>query len=139
MLELYQPDKARYSRWLLGVTAGAIVLYGAYKLYYSFGEAMRAPIGGWEPLGEEFPISWALVVSVVAGLAGAIGTWWAVNYPPLVEFLHDTEIELAKVSWSSRNEVLGSSAVVLVVTVILGVWVFLVDQAFIRVFDLLGY
>jgi preprotein translocase subunit SecE len=139
VLQVYAPDRAKYSRWILGATSLALVLHGSYGLFYTFGESMRGAIGGWEPLGDEFSISWAFVITLVIALAGSIGTWWAVNHARFVDFLHDTEVELTKVSWSSKNEVFGSSIVVMVVTVILGAWIFFIDNGFSYVFKFLGY
>jgi len=130
-ITIYKPQSAAISRWTLGISAMALATYGCYHLYLFVPERWRAPFGGpggWgAALGEEFPISIALVLSVVLGIAGAIGTFLAVNYPRFVDFLSDTEVEMTKVSWSSRKEVLGSSAVVIATVVILGFWIGLVD------------
>ena len=131
LFTVYAPDKAKTTRWILGVCAFALLAFGAYGLYYSFGETMRAPIGGWRPLGDE--------LSLLFALAGWAGAWWGVNHPRFVEFFHDTEVELTKVSWSSKNEVLGSSAVVMVVTVVLGVWIFVLDKGYDILLRMLGY
>ncbi|RME75976.1 MAG: preprotein translocase subunit SecE, partial [Planctomycetota bacterium] len=133
------PDKARTTRWIVGASAFVLVAYGAYGLYYTFGEAMRAPIGGWKPLGDEFPISWAFVLSALWLLVGTAAVWYGVNHRRLVEFFHETEVELSKVSWASKNEVIGSSVVVLVVTFVLAVWIGLLDRSFLALFQKLGY
>ena len=134
MLELYEPSKGRYSRWIVGASAIALLLYGVYGLYYSFGDTLRkSVVEGWQPLGDEFPISVALLVSCGVLISGLVTVWWAVNYPKLVDFFHDTEIELTKVSWASKGEVVGSSIVVLVTTVILMGWIAFVDGVFKKV------
>jgi len=45
------------------------------------------------------------------------------------EFFHDVVIEFRKVSWPSRREVTGSTAVVIIVVLALAVFLFAVDQA----------
>jgi preprotein translocase SecE subunit len=105
----------------------ALIAYGCYDFYYWSPDGMRTAIGGWEPLGRDFPISWSLLVSLVFFIAGATFVWWSVNHPRLVDFFADTEVEMTKVSWSSRKEVFGSSVVVIVTVVILGIWISLVD------------
>lgn len=126
--ELYKPDQAVKSRWILGASAISLVSFGCYQLFYTLGEAAHKPItDSLKPLGDEFPVSWALVLSVLFFLAGAFGTWWAVNHPRLVDFLSETEIEMGKVSWSSRREVVGSSIVVIATVIILGVWIAVID------------
>ncbi|MFC1706896.1 preprotein translocase subunit SecE [Planctomycetota bacterium] len=126
-LELYAPEKGRYSRWILGVSAMLLAGYGTHSLYYSFPEGMRAAVFGWKPLGDEFPISWGLIISVSIFVAFSLGTWLAINHQKLVDFLHETEVEMTKVSWASKDEVLRSSLVVVVTTIILAVWVYMAD------------
>lgn len=126
--QLYKPDLAVKSRWILGVSTIALVAFGCYELFYAFGEGWRGPmIDSFRPLGPEFPISWGLVTSIVLFLAGAYGTWWTVNHQRLVDFLAETELEMTKVSWSSRREVFGSSIVVIATVIILGAWIAVVD------------
>jgi len=126
--EVYKPDQAIKSRWAVGVSGIALAAFGCYQLFYTLGEkAHDHAFGGFRPLGEEFPISWALILSVVLFVAGAVGTWWAVNHKRLVDFLAETELEMTKVSWSSRREVLGSSIVVIATVIILGGWIGFVD------------
>jgi preprotein translocase subunit SecE len=45
------------------------------------------------------------------------------------EFLGDVRKETAKVSWPDRDEVVGTTVVVLIYTAITGVFLFLVDAA----------
>jgi preprotein translocase subunit SecE len=44
-----------------------------------------------------------------------------------VNFLKEVKSELTKVSWSTRQEVLGATGVVIVVTAILALFIFVVD------------
>ncbi|HVY62383.1 MAG TPA: preprotein translocase subunit SecE [Planctomycetota bacterium] len=126
--EVYKPDQAVKSRWALGICTISLAAFGCYQLFYSLGEWAHGHIySGFRPLGEEFPISWALVLSIVLFIAGAVGTWWAVNHARLVDFLTETELEMTKVSWSSKREVVGSSIVVVATVIILGVWIAAVD------------
>ncbi|MFI5182136.1 MAG: preprotein translocase subunit SecE [Thermoanaerobaculia bacterium] len=45
------------------------------------------------------------------------------------EFLSDVKKESAKVTWPGKDEVVGTTTVVLVYTVIVGVFLFLIDAA----------
>ncbi len=127
LFQPYAPEKAAISRWALGISATALFAFGAYQFFNWAPESWHGAIGGWAPFGDEFPISPALLIAVVFFLVGAGGTWWASNYPRLVDFFVDTEAEMGKVSWSSWKEVWGSSIVVIVTVVILGVWILVVD------------
>lgn len=125
--EVYRPEQAVTSRWIFGASSLALILFGCYQLFYTLPDSARGPFMGVKPLGDEFPISLALIVSVVLSAAGAFGIWRAANYPRLVDFFGETEVEMTKVSWASRKEVTGSSLVVVATVVILGVWIALVD------------
>jgi preprotein translocase subunit SecE len=46
------------------------------------------------------------------------------------EFLVDVRKEVGKVSWPARDEVVGTTTVVIVYTVVVGVFLFAVDAAF---------
>jgi preprotein translocase subunit SecE len=45
------------------------------------------------------------------------------------DFLGDVKKETAKVSWPDRDEVVGTTMVVIVYTVLVGIFLFLVDAA----------
>jgi preprotein translocase SecE subunit len=51
---------------------------------------------------------------------------------PRINFLTDTISELKKVSWLSRREVLYLSGLVLLVTVVVGIFLALIDFGFTR-------
>jgi preprotein translocase subunit SecE len=126
--EIYKQELATRSRWLMGLCGAALAVYGANSLFHALPDRWRDHMfSGFRPLGEEFPLSIAIILSLVVGIAGLYGVWRAVNYGRLVEFLGETEVEMTKVSWSSKREVVGSSIVVIVTVVILGVWIALVD------------
>jgi len=129
LLQPYAPEKAQISRWILAVSAAALLTFGCYQFYTWAPEGMHGKMFGWMEIGEggDFPISWALVTSIVLFLIGGGGMWWTINHPRLVDFFADTETEMTKVSWSSWKEVWGSSVVVIVTVIVLGVWIFLVD------------
>jgi preprotein translocase subunit SecE len=44
-----------------------------------------------------------------------------------INFLQEVKQELGKVSWSSRQELMGSTAVVIVITVIMAVFIGVID------------
>lgn len=137
-MDLYAPEKARISRWLLGVSAILLIGYGTYSLYYFLPSSARAPMFGWRPLGDAFPISIAFVSSFAVLVAGAAGMWWTINYARLVDFLRDVEGEMHKVAWPSKQELISSSLVIVVATGILASWVALVDLILLGVRQVIG-
>jgi len=42
-------------------------------------------------------------------------------------FLNEVKVELSKVSWSTRKELVGSTIVVIVITLIMGIFIGLLD------------
>jgi len=47
----------------------------------------------------------------------------------IVQFVGDLKVEMKKVTWPSKNEVYGTTVVVLVTVFIFGIYLFLVDSA----------
>jgi preprotein translocase SecE subunit len=57
-----------------------------------------------------------------------------------VEFFIETQAELQKVSWPARSELIGSTIVVIVCLVVMGVYIFFVDwvvSTFMKAIDIL--
>lgn len=54
-----------------------------------------------------------------------------------ISFLKEVKVELSKVAWSTRRELLASTIVVIVVTVLLGVFIGLIDAVLSKLLTLL--
>lgn len=54
-----------------------------------------------------------------------------------INFLKEVRVELSKVAWSTRRELLASTVVVIVVTIILGVFIGLIDATLTKLLTLL--
>jgi preprotein translocase subunit SecE len=50
----------------------------------------------------------------------------------LIQFLKDVRLELKKVSWPSRKELVGSTTLVIVVSIMAGLFLGILDVAFSR-------
>jgi preprotein translocase subunit SecE len=46
----------------------------------------------------------------------------------ITQFIREVRLELGKVSWSTREELIGSTAVVFILTLIIAVFVFIIDS-----------
>lgn len=83
-----------------------------------------------------------LLQAGVAGLVlllGAVLTYWLVGVKEnTVEFLIATDGEMKKVNWSTRKDIIGSTQVVLLWTVLIAGGLYLVDIAFSQFFSLIG-
>lgn len=121
--KIYKPRQGKHTRVWTFVGAVLTGVCGAYVLsghLYFFGAYLRYGIP-------------ALLVALVALLV-----FWMVNRAKGADFLIATEGEMKKVSWSSRKEVVGSTKVVIVTTLIVAVILFGVDILFRIVFIRLG-
>lgn len=54
-----------------------------------------------------------------------------------ISFLKEVKVELSKVAWSTRRELMASTIVVIVVTVLLGVFIGLIDAVLSKLLTLL--
>ncbi len=120
-VEIYKRGQGRYTRIVTFVGVMLLVVIGAMRLSE---ELMTLPLS---PL-VRYGLATALVV------VGAVVMFWIVNRPRSADFMIATEGEMKKVSWSSRKEIIGSTKVVIITTLILTVVLFAVDMLFTHLF-----
>ena len=66
-------------------------------------------------------------------------SFWVVNKPSMADFMIAAEGEMKKVSWSSRQEIIVSTGIVIAVVVLMAALLGVTDLVFAAVFDwLLG-
>jgi preprotein translocase SecE subunit len=109
----YKPNQGRRVRLTAAVTVAALAALTAMEVYVwltGYGVELR------------------LAVPLVALAAIVVGGLYVLNLPVVAEFLIDAESELAKVSWPSRQQVLGSTGTVLVVVLILAMFLVGMDM-----------
>ena len=124
LLSIYKSGQGKWVRW--GTVSGlAIVAFsGAY----------------W--LGHDELAVYAMVVRIIAAAVwiliwGGV-TFWAVNTPKLAEFMILTESEMKKVAWPARNDVINSTKVIILLTLLLGILLWVVDLGFLKLFQTIG-
>jgi len=109
----YKPNQGRRVRLTATITVAAIAALAAMEVYIGL-------VG--------FGIQVRLAVPIVAAV-GILGVGiYLLNLPVLAEFLIEAESEFAKVSWPSRQQVLGSTGTVLVVVLILAIYLVGMDM-----------
>ena len=91
--------------------------------------ALSRKLGAYAGPYVQFGVPTVLVVA----LAGLM--FWLVNRVRSADFLITTEGEMKKVSWSSRKEVVGSTKVVIVTTLIMAAILWGVDAVFTLLFN----
>lgn len=129
-LKQYKPDQGKYTRTgtLLGL--GLLIVWGAW----AFNDRMVVYEGdeAWRLL---ITPGIAILLMVVLGVLA-----WQVSFVgrKSSDFMIGTEGEMKKVSWSSKREVIGSTKVVIVFTILLAVMLATVDLLFTFVFKSIG-
>jgi preprotein translocase subunit SecE len=105
-LHIYKRGQGKNTRLSSALIAAAIVGIGCLQLYKK--------LDGTE-LNE-----W-VIYFVPAGLFAILGylVFWLINKPSLADFMISAEGELKKVSWSSRQEIIVSTIIVIAVVIIM--------------------
>ena len=75
-------------------------------------------------------LTWVLLLAAL--------TFWMVNSPKMAEFMIMTESEMRKVTWPARKEVISSTRIVILITLILGLLLAVVDVGFVKLFHWIG-
>lgn len=135
MFEFYKREQGRWTRLATMLGGGLVALLGGI----AFATGPMSQIVLW--LG--ITGGMVRVTQIVGGLAFALPVaylafWLSYLRPSTGDFFIAVEGEMKKVSWSGRKEVIGSTKVVIFTLAAMGVLLFVVDMAFMLLFDLLG-
>lgn len=130
MFRQYKPDQGKMTRTGTFVGLGVLVAWGAYFLYEKL--SVFEGSEGWRNLVTlGIPIAFAVVV-------GGLAWFFIYGHRGTGDFMIATEGEMKKVSWSSKEEVIGSTKVVIMFTFMLALFLFVVDVVFQQVFKWIG-
>ncbi len=129
-LNNYKPEQGKGTRLGTLIAAGAMVIWGAVFLYdrlavYQGDEAWRLLVTAGIPL-------------LFCAVAGVAVYWVVFCQRSASDFMIATEGEMKKVNWSSRRELIGSTKVVILFTVLLALTLFLIDFVFQLFFQFIG-
>lgn len=116
-------------RWGTAIGGFALALAAAYEVYYRL---QAVNFGAWDFLARTLAPIVVLVVAAIA-IFHFVG-----RHARVVDFMIATEGEMKKVNWSSRKEIWGSTKVVIVTVLALGMVLALVDLLFIIFFNGIG-
>ncbi len=130
LIKQYKPDQGKTTRTGTLIALLALIAWGAKFLFdrlqlYQGDEAWRLLITHGIPI-------------LNAVILGSVSWWFVYAHRATSDFLIATEGEMKKVSWSSRSEVIGSTKVVIMFTILLALFLFLVDFFFQQVFSSIG-
>ncbi|MFQ5844887.1 MAG: preprotein translocase subunit SecE [Planctomycetota bacterium] len=139
-MEAYKPGQASLAR--LSAVLGLILalFLGCRELYaWIQGPADRALVGlkAFESLPVlGVPLTWKFLLCLGIFVLGAWGVRRLLSKPAAVNALIETESEMKKVSWPTREESFNATMIVIVVSVVLTVALFVFDQVLTRVLRL---
>jgi preprotein translocase subunit SecE len=137
-VELYKRNQGRLTRQLTALALLLVLFYGAWTL-------SQGPLSNYAPRTGDPPETVAWKTAVQVGIPAAIcviGAWVIfrlVNYSRFADFLISVEAEMDKVSWSSRDELLRATAVVLITMVFLGFVLLMYDIFWQWAFTAIGF
>lgn len=145
-MEMYKKGQGFYTRFICFLLIALLSFFATYRLYY-FGEVF-GPF--WEDADREYT-AWAdsipilgeminpgFLISALFWIVSLLVLAWAFFiYARSSEFLIETESELRKVSWPSREELISSSIVVVFTVIILSAYLGIVDVFLGKVFAFL--
>jgi preprotein translocase SecE subunit len=127
---IYKSGQGYYTRMGTTVGAGLLTLLG---LRWLWDYAAQVKIG---------TVNQTYVAFGICGLVGlVVGTLiylYVFRKPGSGDFLIATEGEMKKVNWSTRREIFGSTAVVIILMAVATTFIWLVDNAFVFVFQQMG-
>jgi len=125
---IYKKGQGYWTRLMSAIALGMVVLLGVAWLWDLL---QVVPI--------EQPVYLQAAASVVMiAVSGVIGFYVIGLKPKVVDFMIATEGEMKKVNWSSRREILGSTWVVIGLTIFIAIFCFCFDFVFQLFFRQLG-
>ena len=124
MFRIYKPGQGKYTRLCTGFGGGLLTVIAAHEIYKRLDVTDNIYVQIFVPLG------------ILIGVGLLI--FWIVNKQNAADFMIATEGEMKKVSWSSKQEIVGSTKVVIITTIFLAVLLFVVDLGFMWFFKQIG-
>ena len=121
--DLYKPMQGWYARLYTALGLGVLAAAGVYQLYEAAFDAT---------------VAWRFGLPLAAGLALAWIIFRIVHYPPFAEFLIATEAEMNKVSWTTKDDLVRATTVVLTTVLVLALYLYLVDYLWTLILQLIG-
>ncbi len=147
--EIYKKGVGVYSRCAVAGLFGLASIFASYSLYGvlinlpEFIEGAKIPLLNTR-------LTWGLISSFIllifCGIMICIFTtgfeiglkWIDIKSKKAVEFFIETQGELQKVSWPTKDELIGSTVVVIVCLIVLSLYIFGVDWVVSAIMETIG-
>ena len=127
-IDIYKKGQAAITRYIAAGTFAAMLGWGCYSLW-----KMLVNLEGWprhqfaKVPGIGLSITPALLIALVVFVAAGLGLFLLLNRPSMADLLIDTEQEMKKVSWPTRQEAWNSSVIVIVTVAVFTILLFSFD------------
>ncbi len=122
---LYKPGQGYWTRLGTMVGVGMVVAFGAM---WAFAEVSKINVEG------EVVYYQGGVAAGILLIGLSVSYWLVYANRKVGEFMIATEGEMRKVNWSTRREIMGSTWVVIAISVMIAAILFAVDLGFSRFF-----
>lgn len=123
MSVIYKAGQGRYTRIATGAFLALFAGFGCSSLYYVLGMTERL-----DALARR-----AIPVGLFLALVAAIAL--LMNWPKLADFLIETEVEMTRVIWPSKREVIGSSLVVIITVLVMAAFLHGADWVLLKLLE----
>ena len=127
---IYKKQQGYYTRMSSAFALATLVFMGAIWLWDLLG---GIKIGEFQSVYVQ-----ATGAVILIAFFGILGFYLIGRKPRVVDFLIATEGEMKKVNWSSRREIVGSTIVVISLTVLIAALCFIFDLGFQAFFKAVG-
>ncbi|MEE2912215.1 MAG: preprotein translocase subunit SecE [Planctomycetota bacterium] len=127
---IYKQGQGYWVRLMSAIGFGLLVMMGVVWLWDQFSGIQMGDI-------EPVYIQGSVAVITVA-ICGLIGYYLIGRKPKVVEFMIATEGEMRKVNWSTRREVIGSTILVILLTLFIALFCQVADLGFSAFFQWAG-
>ncbi len=129
-LKMYKPGQGYYTRLCTAIGAGILIVWGTFFLLDELSGMMTQGTPYY------YPVQYGVAVGFL--LAMGLVVYWVVGLNRKAnDFFIATEGEMKKVNWSSRQEIVRSTKVVIVTVVLFGVFLFIADVLFMEFFSVI--
>ncbi len=123
---IYKPGQGKYARIAAGGFLAFFVGYGCISLQGVLGQFEEvSPVAA-----RAIPVGIFLVSLAVIALV--------MNYPRFADLLIETEIEIGRVVWPTRNEVMASAMVVIVAVILMAALLYGADWLLLMILRIIG-
>lgn len=130
-LRIYKPGQGFYTRVGTAIGAGVLILWGGKFLFDELSGMLGSNASYALPFQYGITVGFLLVMGLVL--------YWVVGLNRKAnDFFIATEGEMKKVNWSTKQEIIRSTKVVVLVTIVMSVFLFAADLFFMMIFTSMG-